>query len=130
MNWRRDVGHYLRRPSLSPDGTTLLTSGGGTCNDPAGCTISFVKAFDSASGDELWHIDLDEVWDPEFRSVTWDHARISPDSSTAYFTGWVAGSGDYLDERSLLWSIQLVDRGIFADGFESGDTSTWTVTVP
>ena len=129
--WRRDVGYYLRRPSLSPDGTTLLTGAGGTCNTPNGdCVIAFIKAFDTTNGDELWHIDLDEVWDPEFRSITWDHGRVSADSRTAYFTGFILGSGDASDEHSLLWSVQLVDGAIFADGFESGDTSAWTETVP
>jgi len=128
--WNRDIGHYLSRPSLTPDGTMLLTSGGGTCNDPAGCTISFVKAIDTTNGDELWHIDLDEAWDPDYRSVTWDHARISADSKNAYFTGWVAGSEDYLDERSLLWAVDLEDPDIFSDGFESGDTSAWDLVQP
>ena len=128
--WRHDTGHYIARPSLSPDGRILLTSGGGTCNDPAGCTISFVKAFDTTGGQELWHLELNDVWDPEFRHVTWDHARISADGTTAYFTGWIAGSYDWDDERGLLWAIRLREPGFFVDGFESGDTSGWSEVVP
>ncbi len=130
--WHHDIElAYLRRPSVSPDGGIFLTSGGGTCNTPSGdCVISFVKAFETTAGQELWHLDLDEIWDPEFRSITWDHARVSADSRTAYFTGFILGNGDGSDERSLLWAIELGETDIFSDGFESGDTSAWSMTVP
>ncbi|MDH3404364.1 MAG: PQQ-binding-like beta-propeller repeat protein [Acidobacteriota bacterium] len=129
--WHHDVEQYLRRPSLSPDGSTLLTSGGGSCNTPSGeCVISFIKAFDTTDGQELWHLDLDDVWDPDYRSIAWDHARVAADSRTAYFTGFILGNGDGNDERSLLWAIELGETAVFSDGFESGDTSAWSSTVP
>ena len=62
--------------------------------------------------------------------MTWDHARISADGTTAYFTGWIAGSYDWDDERGLLWAIELGEPATFRDGFESGDTSTWSEVVP
>ncbi len=126
--WRHNTELSLRRPSLTPDGSLLLTSGGGNC-DSSGCHISFIKAFETGGGNLAWHLDLDPVWDPEFRRVTYDHARITPDSRTAYFTGWLAGGEDYLDERSYLWAIELQDAAIFADGFESGDTAAWSSVV-
>jgi outer membrane protein assembly factor BamB len=126
--WRHNTDLSLRRPSLAPDGSMLLTSGGGNCGSQ-GCVISFIKAFETANGDELWHLELNDLWDPEYRNVTWDHARISADSATAYFTGWVAGSHDAGDERSLLWAIDLAEADIFADGFESGDLSSWDAVL-
>ena len=128
--WRHDMFDWLRRPSLSPDASILLASGGGNCSGEQGCVISFVEAFETTNGEELWHLDLNEAWDPDRRDITWDHARISADSRTAYFTGWVAGSYDYQDERSLLWAIDLGEQEIFRDDFESGDLSGWSVTVP
>lgn len=127
--WRHNTGLSLRRPSVSPDGSILLTSGGGNC-DSQGCHISFIKAFDTAEGEELWHLELNDGWDPERRDITWDHARISPDSRTAYFTGWLAGGYDWGDERSLLWAIELAETDVFSDGFESGDVSAWGMVSP
>ncbi|MEX1309730.1 MAG: PQQ-binding-like beta-propeller repeat protein, partial [Candidatus Sulfomarinibacteraceae bacterium] len=126
--WRHRIEFWLDRPTLSPDGTTLLTSGGGWC-DSSGCRISFVKAFDTTDGQELWNLDLNDVWDPEYRNVTGDRARISADGSVAYFVGYIAGSFDAGDERSLLWAIDLDDPPMFSDGLESGDTSAWTQTT-
>ena len=128
--WHHDMFHWLRRPSVSPDGQFLLTGGGGGCSGQQGCVISFVKAFETQNGQELWHLELDEIWDPECRSVTWDHARMSADSRTAFFTGFILGSCDGSDERSLLWAIDLAESQVFSDGFESGDTSAWSAAVP
>jgi outer membrane protein assembly factor BamB len=128
--WHNNMVDWLRRPSVSPDGRFLLTSGGGFCSEPQGCVISFIKAVDTTDGAELWHLELNDSWDPERRDVAWDHARISADSKTAYFTGFILGSYDASDERSLLWAVELVDNEVFSDGFESGDTSAWSQTSP
>ena len=115
----------MRRPTLSPDGRILVTAGGGNCSAEQGCVISFVKAIETTDGQELWHLELNDVWDPEFRNVTWDHARISADSTVAYYVGWIAGSYDWDDERSQLWAIELGEPAFFRDGFESGDLGGW-----
>lgn len=126
--WRHGIDFWLDRPTLNPDGSKLVTSGGGWC-DSSGCRISFVKAFDTTDGHELWNLDLNDVWDPEYRNVTGDRARISADGSVAYFVGHIAGNYDAGDERSLLWAIDLDNPPLFSDGLELGDTSAWTQTA-
>ena len=128
--WRHDMFHWLRRPTLSPDGSTLLAAGGGGCAAEQGCVAAFVKAFETEGGEELWHLDFDPTWDPECFSIPWDHARVSADSRTAHLIAMVGGTCDQSDQRSLVWSVDLIDPELFRDGFESGDTSAWTVTVP
>jgi outer membrane protein assembly factor BamB len=128
--WHVDKFDWLRRPSVSPDGSVLIASGGGSCSAEQGCVIPFLEAFDTADGAELWHLDLNEAWDPEFRSIAWDHARVSADSRTAYFTGFILGSHDAADQRSLLWAIDLGGPELFCSSFETADTSGWTQTVP
>ena len=46
----------------------------------------FVKAFDSGNGRELWRLDLPFQLNPAFRVYGTHHARITPDSKTAYIS--------------------------------------------
>ncbi len=105
--WRSEADSWLGRPSLSPDSSTLVTTGGGYQD-----RIGFVKAFDTSDGTERFNLDLQESWNPNFRHVPVHHPSISADSQTAYvptFTAqWPTHDGD---PRSWLYAIDISDGG-------------------
>ena len=82
--WQRfSVSDSLDRPSVTPDGATLIVAG--SDQDFYGHP-GFVKAFDSGNGRELWRVDLPFRLNPAFRVYGTHHARITPDSKTAYIS--------------------------------------------
>jgi len=77
-------GHYLKRPTVTPDGSTLIVSGS---DDNVYGGPGFVKAFNSADGTLLWQFDLPfEIVDDSFRVYGTHHAKITPDGTTAYLS--------------------------------------------
>ena len=94
---------WLNRPTLSPDGSILLVTGGGYQDQ-----VEFVKAFRTNNGHELWTLNLQPEWDPNFRHVPVHHPSVSPDSATAYvptFTAqWPIHDGD---PRAVLFAVEI-----------------------
>jgi outer membrane protein assembly factor BamB len=101
--WRHDTGVWLNRPSLSPDGTVLVTTGGGFQDQ-----VEFVKAFRTNNGHELWTLNLQPAWDPNFRHVPIHHPSFSPDSATAYVPTWTAQWPIHDgDPRATLFAVEI-----------------------
>ncbi|MDH3350803.1 MAG: PQQ-binding-like beta-propeller repeat protein [Gammaproteobacteria bacterium] len=76
-----DPGYSLGRPSVTPDGATLILAGSDTSiyGYPG-----FVKAFASRNGRELWTVNLPFQLNPGYRVYGVHHPRITPDGTTAY----------------------------------------------
>lgn len=76
-----DPNYSLDRPSVTPDGSTLVLAGSNTSiyGYPG-----FVKGFASRNGRELWSVDLPFQLNPGYRVYGVHHPRITPDGSTAY----------------------------------------------
>jgi len=104
--WRHDTGIYLDRPTITPDGSTLIVTGGGSQEQ-----LPVVKGFRTNNGHELWSQNLQEVWDPAFRIVPVHHPRMSLDGATAYVPTltlqWPVSDGD---PRSFLFAIEVDDE--------------------
>jgi len=104
--WGYDTGNLLDRVTLTPDATTLVTAGVPTYGQPG-----FVKAFDTASGDELWTVPLPGAPYPGFRVLGTHHPRISPDGRTAYVpTLTVADGSPPSDPKAYLYAIALSEE--------------------
>ncbi len=124
--WRTDTGHSLGAHTLSPDGSMLVMDGVFDLGDPG-----FIKAFASATGEELWHVDLPGAPYPAYRVLGIDHPRFTPDGATAYLSTFtVADESPPTDPHSYLYAIDTGLGALFADGFESADTSAWSGSVP
>ncbi|MHC5109615.1 MAG: outer membrane protein assembly factor BamB family protein [Planctomycetota bacterium] len=106
--WRHDTGIWLGRPSLSPDGTTLVVAGGGFQDQ-----LEFAKGFSTDTGQEIWNVNFQEEYDPNFRYVPRHHPRISADNTTAYVPTWTA-QWPYHDgdPRSLLFAVDITEQGM------------------
>jgi outer membrane protein assembly factor BamB len=101
--WRHDTGVWLLRPTLSPDGSTLLVTGGGSQGQ-----VEFVKAFRTNNGQELWTLNLQETYNPNFRHVPRHHPRFSPDGATAYVPTWTAQWPTHDgDPRAVLFAVEI-----------------------
>ncbi|MHC5113164.1 MAG: outer membrane protein assembly factor BamB family protein [Planctomycetota bacterium] len=99
--WINDTGISLGRPTLSPDTSMVITTGGGFQDQ-----IGFAKAFDTATGAELWTLELEEFFNPNFRRVPEHRVRFSADSSVAYMPAWIAQWPFHDgDPRALLYAL-------------------------
>ena len=103
--WINSHFQVLDRPSLSPDGSLLLLGGVPNSGQPG-----FVKAFDTADGSELWAVDLPGEAFPAGRHLAADHARFTPDGSTAYVSTSLVGGGSS-DPHSLVFALDVTDGG-------------------
>ncbi len=121
--WLNANSLVMGRPTLSPDGSTLVLSGVPGSGQPG-----FIKAFDAANGQELWTVDLPGDPYPGFRVLGTDHPRFTPDGATLYVSTLTVG--DATDPRSYLYALDADGAAIFADGFESGDLSAWSAAAP
>ena len=114
--WRHDTGVWLNRPTLSPDGSILVVTGGGFQGQ-----VEFVKAFRTNNGHELWTLNLQPTWNPNFRHVPRHHPSISSDGATAYVPTWTAQWPIHDgDPRALLYAIELGEETV-PDGDLDGD---------
>ena len=103
--WITSGTGVLGRPGLSSDGSTLVIDGVPNYGQPG-----FIKGFDAATGEELWTVDLPGTVSPGERFLATDHARFTPDSSTAYVSTFRVGQGSWTpDPHSLLYAIDLTD---------------------
>ncbi len=100
--WRHDTGVWLMRPTLSPDGAVLVVTGGGFQDQ-----VEFVKAFRTNNGHELWTLNLQEAYNPNFRHVPKHHPRFSPDGATAYVPTWTAQWPIHDGDRATLFAIEI-----------------------
>ncbi len=124
--WRTDTTYSLGRPTLAPDGSMLVLDGVLANGQPG-----FVKAYAASTGEELWTVDLPGEPYPGFRVLGIDHPRFTPDSATAYVSTFTVADGSpFADPHSYLYAIDTGAGAIFSDGFESGDTSAWSGSVP
>lgn len=99
----------LKRPSVTPNGSTLISTG--SDNDIFG-NPGFVKAFSTQNGNELWRLELPFQLNPGFRVFGVHHARITPDSSTAYVS--TMSLAEYplnQDPHTYLYAIALDGGG-------------------
>ena len=98
------LGHSFHRPTISPDGTTLVVTGVADYGVPG-----FVKGFKPSNGHEQWTVDLAGSPDPEFRTFAVDHPRITPDSATAYVSTMTGGQPT--TDFSYLYAIDITSGG-------------------
>ena len=99
----------LKRPSVTPDGSTLIITGAdaGTFGSPP-----YVKAFNTQNGHEIWRVNLPFQLNPGFRVYGVHHARITPDSKTAYIsTMSLAESPLDQDPHAFLYAIEIDGGG-------------------
>ncbi|MDH3524998.1 MAG: PQQ-binding-like beta-propeller repeat protein [Acidobacteriota bacterium] len=103
---------------VAPDNATVVTTGR--------IDLGYLRGYDPADGALLWHVDLPDESDmPQYVSAF--EVVFSPDGRTAYVATNFAGGAV---QHGYLYAVTLGDPQIFADGFESGDTSAWSTTVP
>jgi hypothetical protein len=99
----------LKRPSVTPDGATLIATG--SDNDFFG-NPGFVKAFNTQNGNELWRLELPFQLDPGFRVYGVHHPRITADGTTAYVS--TMSLAEYplnQDPHTFLYAIALDGGG-------------------
>ena len=112
--WRNNAVLGLGRPSVTPDGSTLVVSGAN--NGQPG----FVKAYATRNGRELWSLDLPFQASPSLRVLGTHHPRITPDSATAYVsTVTLAEWPLNQDPHSSLYAINIdgsPDAPVDSDG--------------
>jgi hypothetical protein len=97
--------YTLKRPSVTPDGSTLVLTGSNT-------TIyghpGFVKGFASRNGRELWSVDLPFQLNPGYRVYGVHHPRITPEGSTAYVSTLTLAEWPLnQDPHSFLYAIDI-----------------------
>lgn len=100
-----DPDYTLKRPSVTPDGSTLILTGSNTSvyGHPG-----FVKAFASRNGRELWTVDFPFQLDPGYRVYGVHHPRITPDGATAYVSTMTLAEWPLnQDPHSLLYAIDI-----------------------
>ncbi len=139
--WRDSAGNYGNNANTSLTSTTLDLS------DLAGTTLRFWHRYDLEQGFDFGTVEVSTggPWTAiasfsgdngsTFEEVELDVAmldgaataqvrfRLDSDSS-------VTADGWYLDDIQIEAAATQVSPPLFGDGFESGDTSAWTVTVP
>ena len=68
--------------------------------------------------------------DPEY-DARWPAAAYAGASNQQLVIWWADdNTGGLVDEENEIFSQSLRPSAIFADGFESGDTTAWSLTVP
>ena len=101
--------YALERPSVTPDGSTLILAGSNTSTYGY---PGFVKAFASRNGQELWTVDLSFQLNPAFRVYGVHHPRITPDGATAYVS--TLSLAEYplgADPHTFLYAIDIEGSG-------------------
>lgn len=116
-----DAGANYRGPVATPDGEVILTTG--AVNGGNG----YIRAH-AADGTRLW----EEVLPLHNGGTVFASARplVTPDGAVAYIPAEAVANPD---DNLLCFVYALsVDTAsmIFTDGFESGDTSAWSVSQP
>jgi hypothetical protein len=81
------AGTVLDRPTISPDGSVLVVNGVEGYGQPG-----FTRGYNPGNGKLLWTVDLGGAAYPQPRSVGVHHARITPDSTTAYVSTATLGA--------------------------------------
>lgn len=95
----------------------------------------FGQILDAATGAEVgandFRIsDMGGTGDPEY-DARWPAAAYTGASNQLLVTWWADdNTGGLVDEENEIFSQSLLLPAVFADGFESGDTSAWSATVP
>ncbi|MEN8165595.1 MAG: lectin like domain-containing protein, partial [Acidobacteriota bacterium] len=90
---------------------------------------------DGTNWTTVWENDA-EVADATWVPVDLDISSVADDAETVYLR-WTMGTTDggwtycgwNIDDIEVL-GVPEVDRGLFSDGFEDGDTSGWSSTTP
>lgn len=100
-----DPDYTLDRPSVTPDGSTLLLTGS---DRSIYGYPGFVKAFNSRNGRELWTVNLPFQLNPGFRVYGVHHPRITPDGTTAYVSTLTLAEWPLSqDPHSFLYAIDI-----------------------
>ena len=106
---------------VSPDGAVLIDSGSPDFGEP-----SFIRGFDPETGALLW-VQSFHVENNLNEFAFWKEPAFTADHGTAIVQ--TRFSSD--TQSGWLYAVDITTGGgetIFSDGFESGDTSAWSVT--
>jgi len=110
LRWSNFTDDVLDTPMVSPDGRTIIAAGVPTFGYPG-----FIKAFDAASGAEIWEVPLPGEFYPRPRWLGTHYPRFTPDSRTAYVST-VSISGDNPDPHTFLYALDVAgDGGVNCD---------------
>lgn len=105
--WRQSTGDLFDRPTVSPDGSTLIVNGVSAFGEQG-----FVKGFSTARGQEQWTVYLPMTLFPSFRAIGTHHPRITADSSTAYVSTFTIADWPLsTDPHSFLVAIDIAGTG-------------------
>ncbi|MHC5113165.1 MAG: outer membrane protein assembly factor BamB family protein [Planctomycetota bacterium] len=103
LRWIDRHFEVLGWPTVTHDGASVIVDGVPTYGQPG-----FIRAYDAASGAVQWQIDLPGTPYPGFRVLGTHHARVTPDSSTAYVsTLTVENESPFTDPHAFLYAIAL-----------------------
>ncbi|MCL4741153.1 MAG: PQQ-binding-like beta-propeller repeat protein [Phycisphaerales bacterium] len=114
LRWHVFTGNVLGRPEITPDGSLLIVGGAITFGD-----FGFIRAYDAATGKQMWNVDLPGEFYPAPRVLPTHFARLTPDGSTAYMSTVVL-SGDNDDPHSYLYAVDVA-TDLDCDGDEVPD---------
>jgi len=116
------IDGFLWHLGVAPDNSVLVDGGAPGYGHP-----SRIRGFATADGALLWEQSF-HVENGLNEFANWLEPVFTPDSRTAYVTTEFSGG----TQSGYLYAVDVSNEGetIFADGFESGDTSGWSATIP
>jgi hypothetical protein len=109
--------------SLSSDGSRVAI--GAPYNDDSGTQSGHVRVYEWSPSTETWH-QLGQDIDGEAAGDNAGHSVAISPGGCEVAVGAPENSGGGNDSGH----VRVYSQGLFADGFESGDTSAWSATVP
>ncbi|MDH3298906.1 MAG: PQQ-binding-like beta-propeller repeat protein [Acidimicrobiia bacterium] len=112
--WQISPNHWVGRPTISPDGATLVAHGSVNGFEPA-----FVKGYNPKNGKVLWTVELNWAPYPGPSTIGVHHPRITPDSTTAYVST-ITLSADRTDPHTSLYAIDITSGGTGGGGKGKG----------
>ncbi len=121
-----DSGTCLDRPTLTPDGATLVLAG--SLCDQYG-SPGFIRGLDSRNGRTKWTVDLPWQVDPSYRIYGTHHPRITPDGQTAYVSTYSLIGWPLAADHTFFYALDISESGCAAPevGGVSHDADKTTV---
>jgi outer membrane protein assembly factor BamB len=103
-----DAGTCLDRPTVTPDGSTLVLAGS-LCGTSG--SQGFVRGLNSRNGHQKWNVDLPHETNPGYRIYGTHHPRITPDGQTAYISTYSLIEWPLADDHTFLYAIDISESG-------------------